>query len=76
MEYNPDTIPDEEILKMATVNGAHAMGLKDADVLAEGKIADIVVFDPNVEYTIDKNTFFSKGKISLTFRVLFNEKTY
>ena len=27
-----------------------------------GKVADIVIFDPDETYVIDKNTFFSKGR--------------
>ena len=38
-------IPPFEVLKMATVNGARAMGLYDADVLAEGKYADLIMVD-------------------------------
>ncbi len=41
-----------EILKMATVNGAKAMGLNDADVLEVGKKADIIEIDlsrPNMQ---------------------------
>ena len=34
-----------EVLKMATVNGAKAMGLKDADVLAKDKLADMIMID-------------------------------
>ena len=34
-----------EVLKMATVNSAHAMGLNNADVLAKGKYADIIMID-------------------------------
>lgn len=30
--------------------------------LAEGKIADVTIIDPEVEYTIDKNKFRSMGK--------------
>ena len=33
-----------------------------ANEIAEGKVADIVVFDPSIEYVIDRETFFSKGK--------------
>ena len=45
-------IPAFEFLKMATVNGARAMGLNDADVLEEGKLADIIMIDldqPNMQ---------------------------
>ena len=34
-----------EVLKMATVNGAHAMGLGNCDYLAEGKMADMIMLD-------------------------------
>lgn len=34
-----------EVLKMATVNSAHAMGLNDCDILAKGKYADIIMID-------------------------------
>ena len=30
---------------MATVNGAYAMGLKDADTLEVGKLADLIMID-------------------------------
>ena len=45
-------IPAYEFLKMATVNGAKAMGLKDADVLDVNKLADIIMIDlskPNMQ---------------------------
>ena len=38
-------IPAFEFLKMATVNGAKAMGLNDADVLDVNKLADIIMID-------------------------------
>ena len=41
---------------------AKILGLQDKGAVSEGKIADLVIFDPNREYIIDKNTFFSKGK--------------
>ncbi len=34
----------------------------DAGVIAEGKDADLVIFDPNAAYTIGKQTFVSKSK--------------
>ncbi len=34
----------------------------DKGDISEGKIADVVIFDPNETYTIDKNRFASKGK--------------
>ncbi len=42
---DPVSISAFEVLKMATVNGAKAMGLEDADTLQVGKLADIVMID-------------------------------
>ena len=41
-----------DVLKMATVNGAEAMGLKDAKYLSVGSLADIIMLDmqqPNMQ---------------------------
>ena len=49
---DPRSIPAFEILKMATVNGAKAMGLDNADILAVNKYADIIMIDlhkPNMQ---------------------------
>ena len=37
---DPEAVPAMEVLKMATVNGAHAMGLNECDTLSEGQKAD------------------------------------
>ena len=44
-------------------NPAQVMGWNNGDI-QPGKVADIVLFDPNATYTIDVNTFASKGKNS------------
>lgn len=56
-----------EVLKMATVNGAAAMHLQNAGVLAEGKLADIIMIDlqqPNMQpvHNIGKNLVYSGSK--------------
>lgn len=56
-----------EVLKMATVNGAHALGLNNADVLAKGKYADIIMIDlknPAMQpiNNIAKNIVYSGSK--------------
>lgn len=66
-ENNALAIDGLEILKMATVNGAKAMGLNDSDVLAVGKNADIIVIDmhkPNMqpENDILRNLVYSGSK--------------
>lgn len=44
-----------------TTGPADILGMKNYS-LAAGNPADIVIFDPNCTYTIDKNTFLSKGR--------------
>lgn len=56
-----------EVLKMATVNGAKAMNLPEADVLAKGKQADLIMIDlnqPNMQpiNNIAKNLVYSGSK--------------
>ena len=53
------------VMQMAekmSYNPAQILGLSGKGAVAEGKKADLVIFDPNPTYTIDKNTFVSKGK--------------
>ena len=66
-EEDASVVSAEEVLKMACVNGAHCMGLKDADCLFEGKLADFFVLDlhqPNMSplNSIVKNTVYSDSK--------------
>ena len=42
---DPSVMDGFDVLKMATVNSAHAMGLNNADILKEGKFADIIMID-------------------------------
>ncbi len=66
-EQNAAACPAEAVLKMATVGGAAAMGLKDCDCIAEGKQADLIVIDlhqPNMqpEHNLIKNLVYSGSK--------------
>lgn len=67
LQKDASAVDAHEVLKMATVNGAHAMGLPEADVLAEGKLADIIMIDlhqPNMQplNNITKNIVYSGSK--------------
>jgi 5-methylthioadenosine/S-adenosylhomocysteine deaminase len=71
--HDPIAIDPYRLLKMATVEGAHAMGLFDSDVLDVGKYADLTVIDlctPNMQpiNNIVKNIVYSgaKSNIKLT----------
>ena len=80
---DPIAIPAFEILKMATVNSARAMSLDEADVLAEGKYADIIMIDlykPNMQplNNIITNLVYSgsKDNVKLTMingRILYED---
>ena len=64
-----------EILKMATVNGAKAMGLNDADVLEVGKKADIIEIDlsrPNMQpiNNIIDNIVYSGSKDNIKMTMI------
>lgn len=66
-EKDASVVSGMDVLKMATVNGAKAMGLDDCDVLAEGKEADIIMIDlmqPNMQpiNDIPNNIVYSGSK--------------
>ena len=66
-EKDASAVDAFEVLKMATVNGAKAMGLTDCDVLAPGKQADMIMIDlqqPNMQpiNNIAKNIVYSGSK--------------
>lgn len=43
---NPQNLPAYEVLKMATINGAKALGLEESiGSITEGKLADIIIID-------------------------------
>lgn len=70
-----------EVLKMATVNGARAMGLPDADVLARGKLADMILIDlnqPNMQpfNHIAKNLVYSGSKQNVKMTMIHGRILY
>lgn len=75
-----------DVFYSATNVGAHCMGVDDADELAEGKLADLVMIDmhqPNMqpENNIVKNLVYagSKSNVALTMvngKILYEKGTY
>ncbi len=50
-----------EIIQKMSVNPARLLGLSSGD-LSAGKPADLIIFNPGMEWTVSKETFLSKGK--------------
>ena len=85
-KMDAQAVSAQEVLKMATVNGARAMGLSQCDTLAEGKYADLIMIDlhqPNMQpmNNIEKNLVFSGSKqnVKLTMvngRILYENGTF
>ena len=72
---NPTALEAFTILKMATVNGAKAMGLDDADVLEVGKKADLIEIDlsrPNMQplNNIVANIVYSGSKENIKMTMI------
>jgi dihydroorotase len=50
-----------QMAEKMSYNPARIIGLDKGDI-QPGKVADVVIFDPKKTYTIDKETFASKGR--------------
>lgn len=80
-EQDAAAVDAMEVLKMATVNGARAMCLKDADVLSAGKLADMIMIDlhmPNMQplNNIAKNLVYSGSKINVKMTMIHGRILY
>jgi len=74
-EMDAASIDTMEILRMATVNGAKSMRLNKSDVLAKGKLADIIMIDlkkPNMQpiHNIAKNIVYSGSKANVKMTMI------
>ncbi len=70
-----------QVLNMATVQGARAMRLQKADVLAKGKYADIIMLDlhqPNMQplHNIPKNIVYSGSKSNVAMTMIAGKILY
>lgn len=80
-EKDASAVDAWEVLKMATVNGAKAMNLPDADVLAEDKLADIILLNlhqPNMQpvNNIPKNIVYSGSKQNVLMTMINGQILY
>lgn len=74
-EKDASAVDAWEVLKMATVNGSMAMRLPDTDILAEGKLADLIMLDlhqPNMQpvNNIPKNIVYSGSKQNIRMTMI------
>lgn len=80
-EADASAVAADEVLRMATVNGALAMGLADCDVLAEGKKADMIMIDlhqPNMQPLnhIARNIVYSGSKQNVKMTMIHGRILY
>lgn len=72
---DPTSLDGYQVLKMATVGGARALGLDDADTIEVGKLADIIMIDlnrPNMQplNNIEKNIVYSGSKDNIKMTMI------
>ena len=72
---DPTSLDGYQVLKMATVGGAKALGLEQADTLEVGKLADIIMIDlkrPNMQpiNNIEKNIVYSGSKENIKMTMI------
>ena len=81
LEKDAASLDAADVLRMATVNGSAALGLPDTDVLAEGKLADIILLDlmqPNMQplHNIPKNLVYSGSKSNVLMTMINGQILY
>lgn len=74
-EMDAASLDASRVLRMATVNGAKAMHLNNSDILAPGKLADIIMLDlhqPNMQpiNNIVKNIVYSGSKSNVRMTMI------
>ena len=80
-EKDASAVDAWEVLKMATVNGSMAMHLPDTDILAAGKLADLIMIDlhkPNMQpvNNIPKNIVYSGSKQNIKMTMINGQILY
>ncbi len=80
-ENDASALDANEVLYMATVGGARAMGLEDSDVLAPGKYADLIMIDmtkPEMQplCNLTKNIVYSGSKADVKMTMIAGKILY
>ena len=80
-QSDASAVDANEVLKMATVNGAKAMCLPECDCLMEGKLADLIMIDlhqPNMQplNSITKNIVYSGSKSNVKLTMIHGRILY
>lgn len=79
--HDSTMLPPAMILKMATVNGAHAQGRKDCGVIEMGKRADFIILDMDKPHLLPThnllaNLVYSAQSSDLYMTVIDGETVY
>lgn len=74
-EMDPLAVPATEVIRMATVNGSKTLEHPDTDILAKGKLADIIMIDlhqPNMQpiLNIPNNIVYSGSKTNVKMTMI------
>lgn len=80
-ERNAAAVSAEEVLRMAVTGGAAALGLTESDVLAAGKLADLILIDlkqPNMQplQNIERHLVYSAGKQNVKMTMIHGRILY
>lgn len=80
-EKDASAVPATDVLKMAASDGAKIMRIPDADCLAEGKLADIILLDlkqPNMQpiNNIPCNIVYSGSKLNVMMTMVGGKVLY
>lgn len=80
-EHDASAVPAYDVLRMATYNGAHIMQIPDADCVAAGKLADLVLIDldqPNMQpiHNIAANVVYAGSKSNVKMTMIAGKVLY
>ncbi len=78
---DPEAVPAMDVLRMAAVTGAEAMGLSDCRTLTAGSRADLIMIDlmqPNMRpiHNIEKNIVYSGSKQNIKMTMVNGKVLY